>query len=190
MTSTPAGRGAPIAPVAAQRPHLVQSPHGTCVDEYYWMRDDDPKVKRAEIIEYLQAENARHRGNARAACAVARGTGRRNASSHQGGRQLRAAYDNGYWTWRRFTIGAEYPTLLRRRGSPDGPDAAAPEEVLLDIPELARGHAYFSVGALPVSPQIVGPAHTRAPSAAACTRRACATPTGAQAAEADRRGLG
>ena len=152
MTSAPAGQGAPTAPVAAQRPHLIESPHGTRVDEYYWMRDDDPKVKRAEIVEYLQAENAHTEAMLaplaplrEALVAEMRARIKEDDSSVP-------VYDNGYWTWRRFTIGAEYPTLLRRRGSPDGPDAAAPEEVLLDIPELARGHAYFSVGALAVSP--------------------------------------
>jgi hypothetical protein len=45
-------------PVAEQRPFVVKSPHGDRVDEYYWLRDDDPKAKRPEVIQYLEAENA------------------------------------------------------------------------------------------------------------------------------------
>src|SRR5690242_4056313 len=53
-------RGAPAAspPVAKVIPHVVTSPNGDRVDEYYWIRDDDLKAKRPEIIEYLSAENA------------------------------------------------------------------------------------------------------------------------------------
>ncbi len=45
-------------PVAKVIPHVVTSPNGDRVDEYYWIRDDDLKAKRPEIIEYLSAENA------------------------------------------------------------------------------------------------------------------------------------
>ena len=115
------------------------------------MRDDDPKVKRAEIVEYLQAENA-----------------------HTEAMLAPLAPLRGYWlpkcvlASRRTTAPCRCTTtatglapLHYRRRVPDRccasagirrPDAAAPEEVLLDIPELARGHAYFSVGALAVSP--------------------------------------
>jgi len=152
MTSAPRSDGTPTAPVAQQRPHLVASPHGARVDEYYWMRDDDPQAKRSEIVEHLQAENAYTEAMLvslaplrEALVAEMRARIKEDDSSVP-------VYDNGYWTWRRFTTGAEYPTLLRRRGGPDGPDATASEEVLLDLPELARSHAYFSLGALAVSP--------------------------------------
>jgi oligopeptidase B len=140
------------APVARREPHTVHSPHGDRVDEYYWMRDDDPKVKRAEIIAHLAAENA----YADAMLAHLRPLQDRLVA------EMRArikeddssvpVYDNGYWSWRRFDAGAEYPVLLRRRGGPDGPDAAATEDVVLDMPALARPHAYYSVGGIAFSP--------------------------------------
>ncbi|HRZ63145.1 MAG TPA: hypothetical protein P5163_21385, partial [Rubrivivax sp.] len=40
------------------KPHDIAGPAGVRMDEYYWMRDDDPKAKRPEIIEHLKAENA------------------------------------------------------------------------------------------------------------------------------------
>ncbi|MEY2896740.1 MAG: protease, partial [Pseudomonadota bacterium] len=46
------------APAADMKPHDISGPAGVRVDEYYWMRDDDPKAKRPEIIEHLKAENA------------------------------------------------------------------------------------------------------------------------------------
>ena len=39
----------PEPPVAPRIPYTVKSPQGDRVDEYYWLRDDDPKAKRADI---------------------------------------------------------------------------------------------------------------------------------------------
>ena len=47
---------AQAAPRAARHPVAVPSPHGTRIDDYYWLRDDtrsDPQV-----LEYLEQENA------------------------------------------------------------------------------------------------------------------------------------
>ena len=48
----------PKPPVAAKKPHTVASPNGSREDEYYWLRDDDTKAKRPEVMHYLEAENA------------------------------------------------------------------------------------------------------------------------------------
>jgi oligopeptidase B len=142
----------PVPPVARRIPHVVKSPHGDRVDEYYWLRDDDPKTKRPEILEYLQAENA-YAEAMLAPLAPLRATlvAEMRARIKEDDSSV-PVYDNGYWTWRRFDAGAEYPVLLRRRGGPVDVDAGAPEEVLLDIPALARGRAYYDVGVAAVSP--------------------------------------
>ncbi len=142
----------PVPPAAKRVPHVVKSPHGDRVDEYYWLRDDDPKAKRPEIIEHLTAENA----YADAMLAHVKPLQDRLVA------EMRArikeddssvpVYDNGYWYWRRFDTGAEYPLLLRQRGGPAAPESGAPEEVVLDIAQLARPHAYYNVGATAVSP--------------------------------------
>jgi oligopeptidase B len=139
-------------PVAASQPHVVKSPQGDRVDEYYWLRDDDPKAKRPEIMEYLRAENAY-------TDAVLAPT---QALQDKLVREMRArikeddvsvpVYDNGYWYSRRFDAGAEYRVHLRQRGSVEGADAAAPLEVLLDEPALAKGKPFFSLGGWAVSP--------------------------------------
>src|SRR5688500_20328310 len=45
-----------VPPVAAVRPHTVESPHGARVDPYYWLRDDTRTSE--EVLDYLRAENA------------------------------------------------------------------------------------------------------------------------------------
>ncbi len=142
----------PAAPVAKTQQHVVKSPHGDRVDEYYWLRDDDPKAKRPEIMSYLQAENAY-------TDAMLAHT---NALQERLVKEMRArikeddasvpVYDNGYWYSTRFDAGAEYPLHLRQRGTVDGPDASAAPEVILDLPALAKGKPFFSLGGFAVSP--------------------------------------
>jgi oligopeptidase B len=142
----------PPAPRAEPRAFEVKSRHGSRTDEYHWLRDDDAEQKRPEVLAVLEAENAYTEavmaplaGLREKLVAEMRGRIREDESTPPG-------YDRGHWYWTRFDPGAEYPVWLRRRGTPAAPDAAAPEEVLLDGPALAKGHAYFSVGSLAISP--------------------------------------
>jgi oligopeptidase B len=49
---------------------------------------------------------------------------------------------NGYWYYRRFEAGKEYPIVARRRGTLE-----APEEILLDANALAAGHDFYALAA-------------------------------------------
>jgi len=139
-------------PVADSIPHLVISANGDRVDEYYWIRDDDPKAKRPEVIAYLSAENAY----------AASALGHIKPLQDRLVAEMRArikeddstvpSFDNGYWYWRRFDSGAEYPVLLRQRGSPEQQDSAAAVETLIDFPARAATVPYYNVGGIAVSP--------------------------------------
>ena len=54
---------------------------------------------------------------------------------------------NGYWYFRRFETGKEYPIYSRRVDAPN-----APEEILLNGNELAKGHDFFEIGDIAISP--------------------------------------
>jgi len=56
------------------------------------------------------------------------------------------ARDRGYWYYTRFETGKDYPIQARRKGSME-----APEEVLLDVNQMAEGKNYFNVGDADVS---------------------------------------
>lgn len=140
------------APRADKREHTVASPHGDRRDEYYWLRDDDPKAKRAEVMRHLQAENA----HTEAALAPLKGL-RAKLYAEMRGRVVAddasvAVYEDGWWVWRQFEPGNEHPRLLRRRGTPERPDAGARAEVLLDVPRMAIAQPYYALGAVAVSP--------------------------------------
>ena len=139
-------------PLAATVPHVVKSPQGDRVDEYYWLRDDDPKAKRPEVMQHLEAENA----YSDAVLAPLAGL-RQQLVAEMRGRikeddSTPPVYDHGFWYWREFKAGDEYPRLLRQRGTPERMDTKAKTELLLDQPTLAKGHAYFKVGSTAVSP--------------------------------------
>jgi oligopeptidase B len=137
-----AARAAP--PIAAVRPHAVASPNGTRIDGYYWLRDDtrqDPQV-----LAYLRAENdwyaqykARLQPLEDTLYAEIKGRVKEDDAS--------VPYaERGDFYATRFAAGKEYPIHVWHRGS-----AAAPEEVLLDVNELAQGKSYCAVAGYAVS---------------------------------------
>lgn len=132
-------------PSAARRPRAVESPHGSRIDEYYWLRDDtrtDP-----EVLAHLAAENAyKDRVMAPLAALEARLYEEIVARIRQDDSSV-PYRDRGYWYYQRFDAGREYPMHARRPRS-----LSAPEEVMLDLEELARGHDYYDVAAFEVSP--------------------------------------
>ncbi|HXA35020.1 MAG TPA: S9 family peptidase [Steroidobacteraceae bacterium] len=132
-------------PVAAVRPHEVRSPHGSRIDPYYWLRDDERSDP--QVLAYLAAENAY-----RERCMLPRKPFE-NALYEEIISRLKqddtsVPYrKHGYWYNSRFEPGKEHPIFVRRKGSID-----APEEVLLDVNALAAGHDYYRIGAMEVSP--------------------------------------
>ena len=136
---------APVPPVAAVKPYKVASPHGTRVDNYYWLRDDTRAAP--EVLAYLEAENdykdamlAHTRGLQDKLYGEIVGRIKQDDASPP---QL----DHGYWYYTRFETGREYPVYCRRRGTMD-----APEEVLLDGNAMGEGKAYFNIGSFEISP--------------------------------------
>jgi len=131
-------------PVAAKKPHVVKGPLDR-VDEYYWLRDDTRKDP--EVLAYLNAEN----DYVDAYMAPLRPLQDRLYGEFIG----RIKQDDsdvpveqrGYYYYKRYETGSSYPILARRQGS-----MAAPEEILLNQPEMAKGHDFFSVSNWAVSP--------------------------------------
>ena len=132
-------------PVAAQRPRTLASPPGTRVDEYHWLRDDERAD--AEVLAHLAAENAYRQA------ALAHVQPLEQALYDEIVARIRQDDSTvpyryrGHWCYARYETGDEYPVYARRAGSMD-----APEEVLLDLRELARGHDFYELGDFDASP--------------------------------------
>jgi oligopeptidase B len=115
------------------------------VDEFFWLRDDD----RADpgVLGHLARENAWTRSQLEPFAAL-----EQELLTELGARLPPADSSvpvevRGAWYYYRYDPGAEHPVFARRCGSLD-----APEEVLLDIEARSRGHAYYDVEGLEVSP--------------------------------------
>lgn len=142
----------PTPPVADKIPHAVPSPQGARNDDYHWLRDDDPKAKRPEVMRYLEAENAHTAAVMAPLEPLQRALVAEMRSRIKEDDSTPPVYDHGHWYWREYDAGAEYPRLMRQRGSPERPDRKAPAQVILDQPALAAGKPYFHVGGSTVSP--------------------------------------
>ena len=133
-----------VSPPVARVVQKTMIEHGRSrTDNYDWLRNtEDP-----EGIAYVQAENAYAERNLRPieplideiAAELRAREAREDASVPY--------LDNGYLYEQRFTDGAQYPVIVRRKDLP-----GAPEEVVLDIAALAAGHPYYRVNRWDVSP--------------------------------------
>ncbi|KQT32864.1 peptidase [Sphingomonas sp. Leaf412] len=133
------------APRAAKRAYQVPSPNGAREDAYYWLRDDTRKDPR--MLAYLKAEN----DYADAVLKPLQPLEKRlydETLSHIKQDDTSVPYrDNGYWYQTKFATGADYPTVVRRRGT-----QAAPEQMLFDQPAMAKGRSFFQIADWAVSP--------------------------------------
>ena len=137
-------RATVLPPVAAIRPHTVNSPHGERGDDYYWLRDDTRSSP--EVLDHLRAENAYREAMTHADRPLEDALYREIVGRIRQDDASVPYRDNGCWYYHRYEAGDEYPVYVRRVGSID-----APEQVLLDLRLLARGHDYHDVGAIEVS---------------------------------------
>jgi oligopeptidase B len=145
----------PRPPAAPARPTSLRHDGDERVDPWFWLRDrDDP-----EVLAYLEAENAYTR-DVLAHLGPLRGrlyeeiVGR--VQENDASAPIRLA---PFEYFRRTIEGEQYGVHCRRpTGSgalPDpfaAPGAAPDETVILDENELAKGHDYFAVGDLSISP--------------------------------------
>jgi oligopeptidase B len=128
---------------APKVPHKHEIHGDIRIDDYFWMRERDSEP----VLKFLAQENQR----AKEALAPVADLEKKLYS------EMRARIKeddasvpqlvSGYYYYTRYQTGQEYPIHCRRKGSMD-----APEQIILDENELAKGHEYFEVAAVDVSP--------------------------------------
>jgi oligopeptidase B len=132
-------------PVAAIQPYTIESPQGARTDNYYWLRDDERKKKA--MLEHLAAENA-YTDAVLAPIKPLQEKLYNEIVARIKQDDASVPYrKRGYWYYRRFETGKEYPIHARKKGTLD-----APEQILLDVNQMAAGHDFFQVGSYDVSP--------------------------------------
>jgi len=133
----------PAPPVAKKVPHETEVNGHKLVDNYFWLRDK----QNPEVRAYLEGENA----YTDAVMKPTEGFQKKlydEMLSRIKETDVEVPYREGdYFYYTRTEAGKQYGIRCRRKGSMD-----APEEVILDINELAKGQVFMSVAGFEVSP--------------------------------------
>ena len=143
-------------PVAPRIPHTF-SHHGiTIQDPYHWLKDESyPNVENPEILAYLEAENAYFKAQMDPYQALVEQLFK-EIKDRQPVEDASVPYRKGdYWYRWRFEADAQYRQWLRtpHQSEPAAtPIDSASWEVILDEPQLATEHEYFTLGGMAVSP--------------------------------------
>src|SRR6202050_2748181 len=137
---TPATQSQP--PVAKKVPHTTEINGRTLVDNYFWLRDK----KNPEVKAYLEAENVYTEAVMKPTEPLQKKLYDEMLSRIKE-TDVEVPYpQDGYFYYSRTEAGKQYAIRCRKKGSMD-----APEEILLDVNELAKGQAFMSLGAFDVS---------------------------------------
>ncbi len=129
--------------------------HGdTRVDDYYWMRltDEQKSAKEKdrhtqEVVDYIDAENDYTESRLKHTKKFQDKLFDEIVGRIKKDDESVPYLDNGYFYYTRYEKGKEYAIHCRKKGSLD-----SKEEILLDENVLAKGHDYFAVGGMDVSP--------------------------------------
>jgi oligopeptidase B len=129
-------------PVAKKVPKTTEINGRELVDNYYWLRDK----QNPEVAAYLQAENA----YTDAVMKPTEGLQKKlydEMLNRIKETDVEVPYKEGnYFYYTRTEAGKQYSIYCRKKGSLD-----APEELLLDVNELAKGQKFMSVRVFAVS---------------------------------------
>ena len=133
------GAGAPQPPMAEKKTKTTNIHGVTLVDEYFWLRE---KTNPA-VLAHLQAEDAYTQTAMKHTTALQEKL-YNEMLSHIKQTDTNVPYRFGnHFYYSRTEEGKQYPIFCRKKGSLE-----APEEVILDMNELAKGHKFMSLGAL------------------------------------------
>jgi oligopeptidase B len=135
------------APVAEKKEHWREIHGDRVLDNYYWMYDYFGKgPDSTKVVDYLTAENSY----------LDTMMSDTKAFQEQLFTEMKArikekdesvpTFKNGYFYYTRTEDGKQYYKYCRKKGSLD-----APEEILLDVDQMAEGHSYFSATGFSVS---------------------------------------
>jgi oligopeptidase B len=133
----------PFPPIARKERKETALHGAVLVDDYAWLRDKE----NPEVTAYLEAENAYADALLEPLVGM-REELYREMLSHVKQTDVSVPFrDGAWWYYTRTEEGKQYAIHCRRAGTANGPDEVAPEQVILDGNLLAKGHAFFSIGA-------------------------------------------
>ena len=136
------------APIAEIIPHNRIIHGDTVADNYYWMIDYFKKgPDSTKVVDYLKAENSYLDTMMKSTDAFQADLFKEMKGRIKEKDESVPVLKNGYFYYTKTEDGKQYFKYCRKKGS-----LTAREEVLLDVDEMAKGHAYYSASGFSISP--------------------------------------
>lgn len=128
----------------ADKINKVMTIHGhERIDEFYWLNErENPKV-----IEYLNAENDYRNSYMGEYKELEEKLFNEIKSRIKEDDSSVPYIDNGYYYYTRYEKGKQYPIYCRKKDNLNNK-----EEILIDANEMSKGHEYFRIGGIDISP--------------------------------------
>lgn len=135
------------APVAEKKTRELVAHGDTRIDNYYWMNDFFKKgPDSTKVVEYLQAENA-YLDTMLSGVKGFREELFTELKARIKEKDESVPYkDNGYWYYRRFDEGKQYPVYCRKKENLN-----AAEEIIHDANKAAEGKSYYQAAGFVIS---------------------------------------
>jgi oligopeptidase B len=130
-------------PDAKKKPKELAIHGDTRIDNYYWLNQRD----NPDVIDYLKAENEYTRAVLKPTENLQEKLFKEMKARIKEDESSVPYLKNGYYYYRRYEEGKEYPIYCRKKGSLE-----SQEEVMLDVNKMAEGHDFYRVVGLSVSP--------------------------------------
>ena len=133
----------PKLPVAKKKPHRLEKHGDVRIDDYFWLNERE----NPEVLSYLEAENAYTESVLQHTKPLQEALFEEMKARIKEDDSSVPYFYNGYWYITRYEKGKDYPIYSRKKGSLD-----AIEEIMFDCNQMAKGHAYFKLGGISISP--------------------------------------
>ncbi len=129
-------------PVAKKIPKNFENHGDKRVDDYYWMNERE----NPDVVAHLNAENTYREAKLKHTEGLQKKLFDEMVGRIKQTDESVPYKDNGYWYYTRFEEGKQYPIYCRKKG-----ELTAPEEIMLNVNEMAKGYKYFRIGGVSVS---------------------------------------
>ncbi|MGB1448481.1 MAG: S9 family peptidase [Flavobacteriaceae bacterium] len=130
-------------PLADQKLYQHKMHNDIRMDEFYWLKDRD----NPEVIDYLERENDYYQKSTQHLKPLQVKLFEEMKARIKEEDNSVPYFYNGYYYITRYEKGKDYPIYTRKKDS-----LTAAEEILFDCNEMAKGHDYFRLVGINISP--------------------------------------
>ncbi|MGB0366064.1 MAG: S9 family peptidase [Flavobacteriaceae bacterium] len=132
-----------IPPIADQKSYQHKIHNDIRIDPYYWLKERE----NPEVIDYLERENDYYQKSTKHLVPFQDDLFKEMKGRIKEEDNSVPYFYNGYWYITRYEKGQDYPIYTRKKDS-----LSASEEILFNCNEMAKGHDYFRLVGINISP--------------------------------------